>query len=108
MLTGVIMSFCHMRIAVPVSELDTTASMYCAGLGLEPLGSFTDHEGFSGIMLGAPEAGWHLEFTHCRHHPVTPSAGDEDLLVLYYPQQAAWGGTVRSHGRRRISARYGV
>ncbi|MGN9996945.1 VOC family protein, partial [Klebsiella pneumoniae] len=55
------MSFCHMRIARPVSELDTTASMYCAGLGLEPLGSFTDHEGFSGIMLGAPEAGWHLE-----------------------------------------------
>ncbi len=28
------MSFCHMRIARPVSELDTTASMYCAGLGL--------------------------------------------------------------------------
>lgn len=84
------MSFCHMRIARPVSELDTTASMYCAGLGLEQLGSFTDHEGFSGIMLGAPEAGWHLEFTHCRHHPVTPSPGDEDLLVLYYPQQAAW------------------
>ncbi|HBT5219491.1 TPA: VOC family protein, partial [Klebsiella pneumoniae] len=26
------MSFCHMRIARPVSELDTTASMYCAGL----------------------------------------------------------------------------
>lgn len=45
---GVIMSFCHMRIARPVSELDTTASMYCAGLGLEQLGSFTDHEGFSG------------------------------------------------------------
>lgn len=84
------MSFCHMRIARPVSELDTTASMYCAGLGLELLGSFTDHEGFSGIMLGAPEAGWHLEFTHCRHHPVPPSPGDEDLLVLYYPQQAAW------------------
>lgn len=83
-------AFCHMRIARPVSELDTTASMYCAGLGLELLGSFTDHEGFSGIMLGAPEAGWHLEFTHCRHHPVTPSPGDEDLLVLYYPQQAAW------------------
>ncbi|MET5329074.1 VOC family protein [Klebsiella variicola] len=64
--------------------------MYCAGLGLQQLGSFTDHEGFSGIMLGAPDAGWHLEFTHCRHHPVTPSPGDEDLLVLYYPQQAEW------------------
>ncbi|HFT3433257.1 TPA: VOC family protein [Klebsiella variicola] len=84
------MLFSHMRIARPVSELDATASMYCAGLGLQQLGSFTDHEGFSGIMLGAPDAGWHLEFTHCRHHPVTPSPGDEDLLVLYYPQQAEW------------------
>lgn len=46
MLTGVIMSFCHMRIAGPVSELDTTASMYCAGLGTRLLGSFTDHEGY--------------------------------------------------------------
>jgi hypothetical protein len=65
------MSFCHMRIARPVSELETSASMYCAGLGLQELGSFTDHEGFSGIMIGLADAGWHLEFTHCRHHPVT-------------------------------------
>ncbi|MEH8343827.1 VOC family protein [Klebsiella quasipneumoniae] len=84
------MSFCHMRIARPVSELETSASMYCAGLGLQELGSFTDHEGFSGIMIGSADAGWHLEFTHCRHHPVTPSPGDEDLLVLYYPQRQAW------------------
>lgn len=83
------MSFCHMRIARPVSELDTTASMYCAGLGLELLGSFTDHEGFSGIMLGAPEAGWHLNSPTAATIP-SPSPGDEDLLVLYYPQQAAW------------------
>ncbi len=31
------MSFCHMRIARPVSELESTASMYCAGLGLQQL-----------------------------------------------------------------------
>ncbi len=40
-------------------------------------------------MLGAPEAGWHLEFTSAATIP-SPSPGDEDLLVLYYPQQAAW------------------
>ncbi len=59
-------------------------------------------------MLGAPEAGWHLEFTHCRHHPVTPRQAMEDLLVLYSSAAGGMGGTVRSHGRRRISARYGV
>ncbi len=79
----------------PVSELDTTASMYCAGLGLELLGSFTDHEGFSGIMLGAPEAGWHLEFTHCRHHPVTPLAG---------AMKICWCCTIRSRRHGRHSA----
>ncbi|STU76484.1 prolyl endopeptidase [Klebsiella pneumoniae subsp. ozaenae] len=88
------MSFCHMRIARPVSELDTTASMYCAGLGLELLGSFTDHEGFSGIMLGAPEAGWHLEFTHCRHHPVTPRQA----------MKICWCCTIRSRRHGRHSA----
>ncbi|STT16680.1 prolyl endopeptidase [Klebsiella pneumoniae] len=88
------MSFCHMRIARPVSELDTTASMYCAGLGLEQLGSFTDHEGFSGIMLGAPEAGWHLEFTHCRHHPVTPRQA----------MKICWCCTIRSRRHGRHSA----
>ncbi len=88
------MSFCHMRIARPVSELDTTASMYCAGLGLELLGSFTDHEGFSGIMLGVPEAGWHLEFTHCRHHPVTPRQA----------MKICWCCTIRSRRHGRHSA----
>ena len=65
------MLFSHMRIARPVSELDATASMYCAGLGLELLGSFTDHEGFSGIMLGAPKrAGiWNSPSAATIRHP---------------------------------------
>lgn len=66
------MSFCHMRIARPVSELETSASMYCAGLGLQELGSFTDHEGFSGIMIGLADAGWHLEFTIAATIPSLP------------------------------------
>ncbi len=94
MLTGVIMSFCHMRIARPVSELDTTASMYCAGLGLEQLGSFTDHEGFSGIMLGAPKrAGiWN-----------SPTAA----TIPSPPRQAmkiCWCCTIRSRRHGRHSA----
>jgi hypothetical protein len=37
--------------------------MYRDGLGLSVLGDFSDREGFDGVMLGSPNAIWHLEFT---------------------------------------------
>jgi len=41
-------------------------------------------------MLGFDGAGWHLEFTHCRTHPVAPAPTAEDLVVLYLPEAAGW------------------
>jgi hypothetical protein len=64
--------------------------MYCAGLGLRLLGSFEDHAGFDGVMLGNPEGDYHFEFTHCRFHPITASATVEDLLVFYLPDTTEW------------------
>ena len=87
------MNFHHLRIARPVSNLDLSCEMYCRGIGLQKLGSFTDHAGFSGYMLGRPELDWHLEFTQCHHHPVSPSPSDEDLLVLYVPDTTLWNIT---------------
>ena len=80
----------HLRIARPVSDLQRSTTLYCAGLGLQQIANFNDHQGFSGIMLGAPQLGWHLEFTVCHHHPLSPAATDEDLLVLYLPDNAQW------------------
>lgn len=84
------MDFYHLRIARPVSHLLRSRDMYCQGLDLEAIGEFNDHDGFSGYMLGRAGLSWHLEFTQCHHHPVTPSPSDEDLLVLYIPETAAW------------------
>lgn len=64
--------------------------MYCAGLGLQVIGRFEDHEGFDGVMLGAPGAGFHFEFTLCRTHPVVPTPTPEDLWVFYIPDAAEW------------------
>lgn len=80
----------HLRIARPVTDIERAASMYCHGLTLRILASFRDHDGFDGIMVGAPGAGYHLEFTRSRRHPVTPSPTPEDLLVLYYPSESEW------------------
>lgn len=80
----------HLRIARPVTELFRSQSMYCAGLGLRVLGSFEDHEGFDGIMLGRAGMSYHLEFTTCRNHPMTPRPTEEDLFVFYVPDREEW------------------
>lgn len=80
----------QLRIARPVSDLQRSAALYCSGLGLQQIADFQDHQGFSGIMLGDKSLSWHLEFTLCHHHPVTPTATEEDLLVLYFPDSVQW------------------
>lgn len=80
----------HLRIAKPVNDLARTRDMYTHGLGLRVLGTFEDHEGFDGLMLGMPAAGYHFEFTRSRHHPVKPSPTVEDLAVFYIPAEAEW------------------
>ena len=64
--------------------------MYCRGLGLHVIGSFQDHEGFDGVMLGFADAGYHLEFTYCHPHPVAPTPTQEDLAVFYIPEMSKW------------------
>ena len=50
----------HLRIARPARDLDRTIAMYRDGLGLELLGSFHDHEGFDGAMLGRRGLQYHF------------------------------------------------
>ena len=56
--------------------------MYCHGLGLRIVGSFEDHDGFNGVMLGLEGSSYHFEFTRCQTHPVVPAPSLEDLLIL--------------------------
>ncbi|MDH2065895.1 VOC family protein [Pantoea sp. GD03673] len=84
------MTIQHLRIARPVSDLIQSMHSYCQGLGLQRIGEFSEHQGFSGVMLGAEGLAWHLEFTHCHTHPISPSPSDDDLLVLYMPHQPDW------------------
>jgi len=80
----------HLRIARPVRDLERTQSMYRDGLGLRVIGSFKDHDGFDGVMLGAPALHYHFEFTRCTTHPVAASPTPEDLAVFYIPDRAEW------------------
>jgi hypothetical protein len=101
------MEFYHLRIARPVSNLLRSRDLYCQGLDLNVIGEFSHHDGFSGCMLGRADLHWHLEFTQCHHHPVTPSPSNEDLLVLYLPHKAVWDaacGKIAAAGFNRVTS----
>jgi catechol 2,3-dioxygenase-like lactoylglutathione lyase family enzyme len=80
----------HLRIARPVSSVEQSLTMYSKGLGLAEIGRFENHQGFDGVMLGNSGMHYHFEFTYCRTHPVKPVPTQEDLLVLYLPEQDEW------------------
>ncbi len=80
----------HLRIARPTDNLRAVADMYKHGLGFELLGSFEDHNGFDGVMLGHSESGYHLEFTTQRGHSVGRAPNREHLLVFYNPDETEW------------------
>ena len=80
----------QLRLARPVSDLTRTQDMYVHGLRLQVLGSFQNHAGFDGVMLGTVGGQYHFEFTQCRSHPVCPTPTQEDLIVLYIPRRPDW------------------
>ncbi len=80
----------HLRIAQPTDNLSEVIKFYSDGLGFEVIGSFEDHDGFDGVMLGHPGLAYHLEFTHQRGHRVGKAPTTDNLLVFYLPDEAEW------------------
>ena len=84
----------HLRIARPTDHMDDILRFYRDGLGFELIGSFRDHDGFDGIMLGHPGAAYHLEFTHKHGQIAGHAPGHENLLVFYLPDSEDWRRAV--------------
>ncbi|KAK4169085.1 Glyoxalase/Bleomycin resistance protein/Dihydroxybiphenyl dioxygenase [Cladorrhinum sp. PSN259] len=80
----------HIRIARPTNDIDKLLSFYRDGLGFKVLGSFADHEGFDGVMMGHGGAGYHLEFTLKRGHTVPQCPTQDNLLIFYLPDKKTY------------------
>ncbi|MBE9914208.1 VOC family protein [Paenibacillus donghaensis] len=77
------------RVARPTHQLEKIIEFYANGLGLEIVGSFTNHQGYDGVMFGLPNVDYHLEFTqHINATPILPPSED-NLLVFYIPDLKA-------------------
>lgn len=79
-----------LRVARPTDDIARLRPFYEAGLGFTELASFEDHNGFDGLILGHPNAAYHLEFTHQHGHSVGRAPSQDNLLVLYLPDQQEW------------------
>ena len=78
-----------LRIARPSDALEPLVAFYQAA-GLDRLGSFENHDGFDGVMLGRDGAPWHLEFTRRSGHVAGRAPTQDNLLVLYMPDRDEW------------------
>jgi len=83
-----------LRVARPTDRLEEVVRFYADGLGLTVLGSFEDHEGFDGVMLGIAGAAYHLEFTRKRGDLAGRAPTEDNLLVFYVEEQQAWQAAV--------------
>ncbi|MEV5277794.1 VOC family protein [Streptomyces sp. NPDC051994] len=76
----------HIRIARPSRDLAAAERFWAGGLGLKVVyraeGGDAPGE-HSLLMLGLPDADWHLELVHEASRPVEPRPTEEDLLVIY-------------------------
>lgn len=93
-----------LRVARPTDDLEALLPFYRDGLGLDVIGRFVDHDGFDGVMLGAPDAPYHLELTHHRGHRVGRAPTQDHLLVFYLPDPARWRAAVERMERAGFAA----
>jgi catechol 2,3-dioxygenase-like lactoylglutathione lyase family enzyme len=92
------------RVARPTRDLERACAFYRDAVGLPVLSSFTDHDGFSGAIVGVPDASHQLELVF--HPGVEPSPTTEDQLVLYLGSVAAVterAATIEAAGHERRS-----
>ncbi len=74
----------HLRLARPSRDLHRAERFWGNGLGLKALyRTGAEAEGGHALMmLGWPEAAWHIELIDDPHGETPPRPTDEDLLVL--------------------------
>jgi catechol 2,3-dioxygenase-like lactoylglutathione lyase family enzyme len=85
-LTG---TLAQVRIARPTDRLADVERFYVEHIGLPVLHRFQNHAGYDGVMIGLPGIDHHLEFTsHVNGRPC-PAPSRDNLLVLYFHDDAA-------------------
>ena len=100
----------HIRIARPSRDLAAAERFWVEGLGLDVVWRLDAESAAPGehglLMVGWPDADWHLELVHEPTAPVEPRPTEEDLLVIYadeeLPQELV--ARLEAHGGKRVQS----
>jgi catechol 2,3-dioxygenase-like lactoylglutathione lyase family enzyme len=95
------------RLARPSRDLAAAERFYVHGLGLHVLyrAAAESSDEHDMVILGWPQASWHLELVGGPNLKVSPSPTAEDLLVVYLsaPVDESLLARLESNGGRRIT-----
>ena len=97
--------FVRFRSARPCNDLRAIERFYVDALGCARLGSFDDHDGFDGLIVGSPDGAWQVEFVRERGVIAPDAPTDEHLLVFYVADRAALAAieaTLRTAGHATV------
>jgi len=97
----------HIRLARPSRDLAAAERFWVRGLGLTVVWRSADSAepgGHELLMVGWPDAEWHLELVREPARPVEPRPTEEDLLVIYVdgPVPDDLVSRLEEHGGRRV------
>ena len=99
----------QLRIARPSRDLAASERFWVDGLGLEVLfrADSTTEGGHALLMVGWPDAAWHLELVSDPGSDTPAAPAEEDLLVLYLSGEVEAGVVSRlvGAGGTRVAAR---
>jgi catechol 2,3-dioxygenase-like lactoylglutathione lyase family enzyme len=81
--------FVRFRSARPANDLRAIERFYVEALGCTRLGAFAGHDGFDGLIVGAADGAWQVEFV--REQGVSaPRAPSAEHLLVFYAADRAW------------------
>jgi catechol 2,3-dioxygenase-like lactoylglutathione lyase family enzyme len=99
----------HLRIARPSRDLRASERFWVDGLGLDVLLRIDDSAegGHALLMVGWPQAAWHLELVSDPDGETPAAPTEEDLLVLYLTGEVDAGVVRRlvDAGGTRVTSR---
>ena len=78
------------RIARPTDNLRQLTRQYTEGLGFKVLGSFVNHDGFDGFIIGHDLQPYHFEFTYQHGTKVGTAPTKDHLIAFYVARKSEW------------------
>ncbi|MFF8658973.1 VOC family protein [Streptomyces huasconensis] len=99
----------HIRVARPSRDLAAAERFWVGGLGLDVVYRLEGGDApgeHDLLMVGWPDASWHLELVHEAAAPVQPRPTEEDLLVVYVDGEIpeALIARLEGHGGKRVQS----